>query len=136
MSEIITDKLTGKTSAGDVDITSEGGAVTMQLQQGLVKWWITLEQDSSYTTHDSFNLSSTSDDGTGKATVTFSNNMSNDDYCVPMGQSDGAGFNDVRSVNRDISQTYTTSQFAFYGLGASAVDDYTRCFVAGIGDLA
>ena len=37
MSEIITNKLTGKTAAGDVDITSEGGAVTMQLQQGLAK---------------------------------------------------------------------------------------------------
>ena len=136
MSTVITDNLTGKTSAGNVTITSEGGAATMQLQQGVVKWWITLEQDSSYTTHDSLAISSTSDDGTGKATVTFSNNMNNDDYCVPMGQSDGAGFNDVRSVNRDTSQTYTTSQFAFYGLGATAPDDYTRCFVAGIGDLA
>ena len=37
MSTVITDKLTGKTSAGDVTITSEGGAVTMQLQQGVAK---------------------------------------------------------------------------------------------------
>ena len=34
MSEIITNKLTGKTAAGDVTITSEGGSATMQLQQG------------------------------------------------------------------------------------------------------
>jgi len=130
------DELRGIVSAGDITVTSEGGSATMQLQQGVVKWWITLEQSSSYTTHDSLNISSTSDDGTGTATVTFSNNMNNDDYCVPMGQSDGVGFNDVRSVNREIGQAYTTSQFGFYGLGASALDDYTRCWVAGMGDLA
>ena len=69
------DELRGIVSAGDITVTSEGGSATMQLQQGVVKWWITLEQSSSYTTHDSLNISSTSDDGTGTATVTFSNNM-------------------------------------------------------------
>ena len=37
MSTVITDNLTGKTSAGDVTITSEGGSATMQLQQGVAK---------------------------------------------------------------------------------------------------
>ena len=37
MSEIKVDTLTGKTSAGDITVTSEGGAATMQLQQGLAK---------------------------------------------------------------------------------------------------
>ena len=112
-------------------------AAVNHVMNGSAKWWITLQQASSYTTHDSFNLSSTSDDGTGRATVTFSSNMNNDDYCVPMGQSDGAGFNDLRSLNRDTSQTYTASQFGFYGIHSNGTaDDYTRCFVAGMGDLA
>ena len=34
MSEIIVDKLTGVGTAGDITVTSEGGAATMQLQQG------------------------------------------------------------------------------------------------------
>ena len=37
MSEIKVDTLTGKTSAGDITVTSEGGAATQSLQQGLAK---------------------------------------------------------------------------------------------------
>ena len=40
MSEMIVNKLTGKTSAGDIDVVSEGGNATMQLQQGLAKAWV------------------------------------------------------------------------------------------------
>jgi hypothetical protein len=77
MSEIITDKLTGKTSAGDVTITSEGGSATMQLQQGLAKAWM-------YETHavvsDSLNVSSATDGGSGDTVMTFSSAMSNSNY--------------------------------------------------------
>jgi hypothetical protein len=82
MSEIKVDTLTGKTSAGDVTITSEGGSATMQLQQGLCKTWI------KYTDHtpalanaDSFNVSSIADTDAGKVTVNFANNMSSIDFC-------------------------------------------------------
>ena len=81
MSEIITDKLTGKTSAGDVTITSEGGAVTFQLQQGLTKAWVKLNQTDGTAT-DSFNVASVSDDGTALGSYTFTNNMNNDSFCV------------------------------------------------------
>lgn len=128
---------TGVDVTGNVTVDAEGGSATVDVRQGLTKWWITLEQSGSYTTHDSFNISSTSDNGTGKATVSIGSNMNNDDYCVPMGQSDGTGFNDLRSLNRDTSQTYSTSQFGFYGIHSNGTaDDYTRCFVASMGDLA
>jgi len=128
---------TGVDVTGNVTVDAEGGSATADVRQGLTKWWITLEQGSSYTTHDSFNVSSTSDDGTGRATVSIGNNMNNNDYCVPMGQSDGTGFNDLRSLNRDTSQTYSTSQFGFYGIHSNGnADDYTRCFLASMGDLA
>jgi len=73
MSEIITDKLTGKTSAGDVDVTSEGGAVTFQLQQGLAKAWC--KWNASVVVDDSFNQSSMVDVGTGDYEVVFANNF-------------------------------------------------------------
>jgi len=78
---LITDKLTGKTSAGDVTITSEGGAVTFQLQQGLTKAWVKLNQTDGTAT-DSFNVASVSDDGTALGSYTFTNNMNNDSFCV------------------------------------------------------
>ena len=130
------DDLRGNTAAGNITITSEGGSATMQLQQGLTKWWITLQLETSQITHDSFNISSTSDDATGTATVTFTNNMNNDDYCATMGQSDGGGFNDLRSLNHEETQAYSTSQFGFYAVSGTSLNDYIRCWVAGIGDLA
>ena len=82
MSEIITDKLTGKTSAGDVTITSEGGAVTMQLQQGLLKAWINVDGTGTAVSRDSLNHSSLTDVATGHYQNNFANVFANDDYSV------------------------------------------------------
>ena len=83
MSEIITNKLTGKTSAGDVTITSEGGAATMQLQQGLAKAWHNFNGSGTVATRDSLNVSSITDNATGVFTTGFTNSMSNADYSLP-----------------------------------------------------
>ena len=69
MSEIITDKLTGKTAAGNVTITSEGGSATMQLQQGVAKLWMQGQGDATVT--DSFNQASMTDIGTGFLVLIF-----------------------------------------------------------------
>ena len=79
MSEIITDKLTGKTSAGDVTITSEGGSATMQLQQGLTKFWVNFNA-ATPVTNDSFNQSSLTDNGAGDFTHSYTNSMGNVNY--------------------------------------------------------
>ena len=82
MSEIKVDTLTGKTSAGNITVTSEGGSATMQLQQGLCKTWIKYsDHDSALASADSFNVSSIADTDTGKVTVNFTNNMSSIDFC-------------------------------------------------------
>ena len=75
MSEVITDKLTGRATAGDVTITSEGGSATMQLQQGLAKAW--LSGSNAAVVSDSLNIASGTDNGTGDYTYAFTNNMSN-----------------------------------------------------------
>lgn len=79
MSEIITDKLTGKTSAGNVTITSEGGAATQSLQQGLTKFWININT-STFTVADSLNNSSNTDSGSGLAVFSFTNSTGNTGY--------------------------------------------------------
>jgi len=80
MSEIKVDTLTGKTSAGDITVTSEGGAATMQLQQGLTKAWVSFNGTGTLSVFDSFNQSSTTDNGTGDYSLVVSNAMSNNDY--------------------------------------------------------
>jgi hypothetical protein len=73
-SKILVDELAGKTAAGNITITSEGGAVTQSLQQGLVKAWNTTSSDGT-TIYDSFNISSLGDFNTGRQDHNVSNNF-------------------------------------------------------------
>jgi len=142
MSEIITDKLTGKTSAGDVTITSEGGAVTMQLQQGLVKAWVNFDYLSTPSVRDSLNQSSITDHGTGLFTITRTNNMNNDDYsvagmCSQNLSSNPAGLS-LGIPNNTSMETYSTSATKVsskYG-SSSAMGDMPLGCLQVIGDLA
>ncbi len=81
MSEIITDKLTGKTAAGNVTVTSEGGGATFQIQQGLVKAFCQVDQ-SVPTVNDSFNESSFLDVAASEQELNVTNLMSSVNYNV------------------------------------------------------
>lgn len=85
MSTIIADNLTGKTSAGSITVTSEGGAATMQLQQGLAKFFVHMNA-SAASTQNSLNQSSLTDNGTGDFSHAFVNSMDNV-YYTPTGHS-------------------------------------------------
>ena len=87
MSTIKTNTLTGTTSAGSILVTGEGGSNTTNLQQGLCKCWIQFAGSSLSGTgttgvDDSFNLTSITDDDTGRYTVNINNDMNNNDYAV------------------------------------------------------
>ena len=75
LTQIVNDGLGASLTA-----TSEGGAVTTSIQQGLAKAYINYNHGSSITVRDSLNISSTSDDGVGYATHSFTNSFNNDDY--------------------------------------------------------
>ena len=93
MSTIVTDTITGKStattitigstpvvsaSANSMTIRGEGSAQT-SIQQGLAKMWFYRITDGS-SLADSFNASSITDTGTGDFSVVFSNNMNNASY--------------------------------------------------------
>ena len=79
MSTLLLNTLTGKTSAGSIVVTGEGGSTTTNLQQGVAKAWGQYSGSGS-TYAGSFNLASATDNGTGDYTFTITNDMSNDDY--------------------------------------------------------
>lgn len=108
MSEIITDKLTGKTSAGDVTITSEGGSATMQLQQGVAKAWI--NQDDQTTIQDSFNVASLTDVANGRGGVNFVNNMSNATFAPMAEATNGNGDSGINNASHE-RDAIATSKF-------------------------
>ena len=73
--------LKGTTTAGSVTVQGEGTATT-NLQQGLLKAWMSMNGSSTIALHDSFNIASITDNGSGDYTQAFTNAMNNDDYSV------------------------------------------------------
>ena len=61
-------------------VTSEGGAVTTSLQQGLAKAWMQLNGTGTIAIQDSFNTSSATDNTTGDYQQNYTNALSNDNY--------------------------------------------------------
>ena len=128
MSEIKVDTLTGKTSAGDITVTSEGGAATMQLQQGLVKSFGEYSADGT-TVLESFNVSSLTDHSTGQQFSNYGNNMVSASYAI---------ISALQSVGNleHFSESYTSSQGRHYSYddAGSFVDNSQMQITSG--DLA
>jgi len=76
LSKIDADGVTGlqETLTATTTVPSEGGAVTTNLVQGLVKAWNTTSSDGT-TIYDSFNISSLGDFSTGRQDHNVSNNF-------------------------------------------------------------
>jgi hypothetical protein len=143
MSEIKVDSLTGKTSAGNITVTSEGGAATMQLQQGLAKAWANFNGEGTAAILDSINTASLTDSGTGKFSINFSNAMANV-YYVFTGlafHSSASGFNDAVCISRDNTQLSSVSTtvnpfYTFRVEGNQEIKDCKENMVTFDGDLA
>ena len=135
MSTILVDNLTGKTSAGSITVTSEGGAATQSLQQGLAKAWGNMNGSGTPAFRDSINHGSITDHGTGQFTVAFTSNMNNDDYSCP---STGSRSDTVGAVAMSITpRLLTTSNYRFTCEYANSTTwDYENIFLSTLGDLA
>jgi hypothetical protein len=143
MSEILVDNLTGKTSAGDITVTSEGGAATMQLQQGLAKAFVSFQQTGTQTVFDSLNNSSIVDQGVGETTVNLSSAMSSTRYgtagsVIGSGTSwEGTCFvggSNAASVNTTTSYRMATRDA--YPSNSGVTRDMGQVSLMNIGDLA
>ena len=134
MSEIKTDKLTGVGTAGNITVTSEGGAVTMQLQQGLAKAWACFDQSTTHTFNDSFNYSSITDSGAGFSVTAYTNNFNNDDYSST-GMAGKTGTR-VRIDSVGASAKSSTGQQLYVSTPVPVGTDGDDCNVTCHGDLA
>tara|TARA_Y100001973_G_C5095964_1_gene280017 strand:- start:25 stop:453 length:429 start_codon:yes stop_codon:yes gene_type:complete len=142
MSEIKTNKLTGTSTAGSILVTAEGNSTTTNLQQGLAKSWGSIDQDSTdHPIYDSFNLSSTSDEGTGYTICSYSNAMDNVNYGITVaGQAQdesGGGANVYGKSTTVAARTTATGSFCFDNRNPSGGQlDLKYCAYAIHGDLA
>ena len=138
MSEIKTNKLTGVSTAGNITVTSEGGAATMQLQQGLAKCFINFNGSGTIATRDSLNVASHSDEGTGKYTITFTNAFNNDDYVGSgLSRSPGVLSGGAAQFPSTADSDQTTSSVEHYTINTGGSQaDFTHNHVIIHGDLA
>jgi len=110
-------------------ITNDGRG----LSQFTAKAWVNIT-DSTQTIANSHNISSVSDDGTGKGTINFANTMVNSNYAVATHTEDGGGFNDDPIINRDTSQSRSTTAFGYYTFMNSALNDANKTSFIFYGD--
>lgn len=123
------DTIKGKTTAGSITVQGENTNTT-NLQQGLVKVWLQYDQSSSTTIQDSFNVSSIADNATGRATPTYTNNMSSTSYAIG-GNCQGNGIITLSSGGPD------TDNFLCISVSNGGSDvDYNHVGPSVQGDLA
>ena len=143
MATLKTNTLTGTSTAGSIAVTAEGNSTTTNLQQGLAKAWVNLDGTATDGgtdldgVRDSFNVASVVDVGTGHSTVSFSNNMSNDDFAITAYNSYNgtASFTTFDSTQSD--EIPTTSVYNLFTINRSgSSEDEAHVFGAVHGDLA
>ena len=133
MSTLLLNTLTGKTSAGSIVVTGEGGSTTTNMQQGLVKAWLNLDGDSTASIVDNLNVGSLTDNGTGNFTVTYTNNMGNTTYAVVVGIDEASNSGGTLTIGN----VHTTSQLKLLSRNSSAsLADENSLNAAILGDLA
>jgi|DEB0MinimDraft_4_1074332.scaffolds.fasta_scaffold170697_2 hypothetical protein len=133
MSTILVDNLTGKTSAGSITVTSEGGAATQSLQQGLAKAWVNFNGTGTIAARDSLNLSSLDDDGTGSYGVNVTNSFSSADYCPTTSCNASGGNYSTSEINTVVSTGINAMRT--WNANPTGVDA-SLIFVSFDGDLA
>ena len=130
--------LTGVTTAGSITVTGEGNSTTTNLQQGLCKCFVRTGDSGPADVLDSFNVSSSSDEGTGQHRSVYTNNMSGADNAAT-----GAGCNGAVNTNTllfEITSNESTSQIEILtlilnGTSAHSITDAHGAIVVH-GDLA
>ena len=147
MSEIFVDTIrkTGGSRGTDIRIKntsvyeSDGGtSVTQNLVQGLKKVWINLNGGGTIATRDSFNVTSITDDATGRYTITIANDMSNANYSSVA----GGCANETTANNQQARQGPAVNNFAtgsiqtHCGSNTYAQDDWDIVTAEISGDLA
>ena len=141
-SQLNVDTIVDKAGSGGTNVkvantstyVSDGGAVTQNTVQGVLKAWSQVKVHSSL--GDSFNVASVTDQGGGQSNDTFTNPFANTDYCITYGVRDGGGTNDDRLVMSGTSELFSTSQYGVYCVNTTTLNDADFLFLQYSGDLA
>ena len=118
-----------------VDSIGKTSGSTQDTMAGLAKAWVTFDGTASGATiGDSFNVSSSDDDGTGDYGINFSNAMDNANYSCTFGDGEGTSSSGMRFL---MDAGSTTSSQEIYGRNVSnSASDCDAASMSINGDLA
>ena len=141
-SELKVNTLTGVSTAGSIAVTAEGNSTTTNLQQGLCKFWVKWNGTGTAAENDSFNSSGLTDNDTGDATLSITNDFSNANYSTLHG-ADGGSQGDssfrfcegMSGTTAKAAGAYRVRSGYFSGDAATRYDDSDNS-VSFMGDLA
>jgi len=142
-SQLNVDTIVDKAGTGGTNIkvgntstyVSDGGNVTQNAVQGLVKAWDHVSGDGT-TIDDSFNISSHTDSGTGQGYHVFTNNMNNNDWSR-MGFTQWADFGTGNGAYAlSTGNPDTTSQMRLLHYENATLTDPQERYIMVAGDLA
>jgi len=108
--------------------TSDGGAVTTNVTQGLAKMWVHSESGALT---DSFNVSGMTDNQAGDYSVAINNNMANATYATGMSK-ESSGYSKSMTME---DGTCATTGFDMLSVKSDGLEDQ-KCFAISHGDLA
>jgi len=134
MSEIITNKLTGKTAAGSVTITAENNSDTYTLQQTVAKVTGNIQEDGSSNSAVSVNISSVTDGSTGLNTIAVTNAFSAALAVAALASNHDNSYNRAIAVDDSSASSFITKGFRC-SVG-DLTDDTIAHSIAFFGDLA
>jgi hypothetical protein len=119
-------------------VTSEGGAVTTNIAQGLAKAWVNFNGNGTIAARDSLNVSGLTDRAAGKYTITFSAAMADTNYNCPIGATEGGvnSFNRAGGASSDATTFSYLNTWAVDGTGTPVVADTGFVSTTFHGDLA
>ncbi len=139
MSEILVDKISGRTSANAITVTGENGSTQTSLQQGLAKAWLRANGTGTVSNTDSLNVSTFEDSATGVYKATFTNAMGNTTYTVigTSGEGDKAQPRCVAcGTSSDTGYLAASYGFVTVRMDNQALDDMDLIATCVHGDLA
>jgi hypothetical protein len=132
------------TTSDSVKSGTEKSIDTSYIFNGVAKAWMSLNGSGTIALHDSFNTTTTTDNGNGDYTQTYTNAMNNDDYSVvgsvrAQSTSYLNGFMVGNTNSGDKSAFISTSSVRMttnYAAGSSAREDRSIVNTQIAGDLA
>ena len=115
---------------------SEGGAVTTNIAQGLIKNWCNWDNDATGIV-DSLNIGSFTDQSAGNSRLVYTNNMGNTIYCITTcAIHDGGAYVAVVAVDHDTPPTASQIDFDLMNNNNDARLDTEMNMMQVTGDLA